>query len=123
MSVSKMFNFPDDMWYVIKQFAGINGIICCQCEGYYFHSSKNTDGFVMYDYNTCKYIWCCKKYYESLYKKIYEKHSIWKYIFKKKQNYNFEYKFNCFNKNKKLILKYILLEKNNSISSRKIKNI
>ena len=103
MSVSKMFNFPDDMWHVIKQFAGINGIICCQCEGYYFH--------------------CWKKYYESLYKKIYEKHSIWKYIFKKKQNYNFEYKFNCFNKNKKLILKYILLEKNNSISSRKIKNI
>lgn len=107
------FWFPDDMWNIIKTFAGINGNICCQCEGYYLHTSKNTQGFAMYDFNTCNYIWCCKKYYEQLYCQLYLNHSIWKYIFKEKQNYNFDYKFNYFIKNKKLILKYILLEKNN----------
>jgi hypothetical protein len=108
--------FPNEMWNIIKEFAGVNGKIHCQCDGYYLHTSKNTDGFAIYDYNTCKYIWCCKKYYEHLYFKLYEKHSIWKYILKDKQKSNFVYKFNYFNKNKQLLLQYILLENNNNDS-------
>lgn len=108
--------FPDDIWNIIKNFSGIHGKIRCQCGGYYLHTSKNTDGFAIYDYNTRNYIWCCKKYYEALYKKIYDKHSIWKYILKEKRNDSFEHKFNYFNKNKQLILKYILLEKNENDS-------
>ena len=115
--------FPDDMWNVIKEFAGVHGKICCQCDGYYLHTSKNTEGFAIYDYNTCKYIWCCKKYYEHLYCKLYEKHSIWKYILKENRNINFDYKFNYFNKNKKMILKYILLEKQENDSSRRRKTM
>jgi len=114
--------FPDDMWRIIKEFADIHGKIRCQC-GYYLHTSKNTDGFAIYNYNTCTYIWSCKRYYESLYKELYEKQSIWKYIIKEKQNTNFDFKFNYFNKNKKMILKYILLEKQNHGSSRRRKTI
>jgi hypothetical protein len=58
-----------------------------------------------------------------LYKELYEKQSIWKYIIKEKQNTNFDFKFNYFNKNKKMILKYILLEKQNYGSSRRRKTI
>ena len=114
--------YPDDVWRIIKEFAHIHGKIKCQC-GYYLHTSKNTDGFAIYNYNTCTYIWCCKKYYESLYKELYEKQTIWKYIIKEKQNTNFDFKFNYFNKNKKMILKYILLEKQNDDSSRRRKTI
>jgi hypothetical protein len=42
---------------------------------------------------------------------------------KEKQNANFDYKFNFFNKNKKMILKYILLERQDKDSSRRRKNI
>jgi hypothetical protein len=119
---NKEYYFPDDMWRIIKEFADIHGKIKCQC-GYYLHTSKNTDGFAIYNYNTCTYIWCCKKYYESLYKELYEKQTIWKYIIKEKQNTNFDFKFNYFNKNKKTILKYILLEKQNDDSSRRRKTI
>jgi hypothetical protein len=58
-----------------------------------------------------------------LYKELYEKQTIWKYIIKEKQNTNFDFKFNYFNKNKKTILKYILLEKQNDDSSRRRKTI
>jgi DUF1365 family protein len=71
------------------------------------------DGFAMYDYNANKIIWCCKKYYESLYKELYDKHSIWKYILKEKNN-TFHYRFNYFIKNRILLLKYIMLEKENA---------
>jgi hypothetical protein len=118
----KEYYFPDDMWRIIKEFAGIHGKIKCQC-GYYLHTPKNTDGFAIYNYNTCTYTWCCKKYYESLYKDLYERHSIWKYILKENRNINFDYKFNYFNKNKKMILKYILLEKQENDSSRRRKTI
>jgi hypothetical protein len=111
-SSKKEFYFPDDMWRMIKEFAGITGNINCSCD-YYLHSSKNIAVFAMYDYNTDKYIWCCKKYYESLYKELYDKHSIWKYIVKEKIN-NFQSRFNYFNKNKKIFLKYIMLEKENA---------
>lgn len=102
--------YPDDVWHIIKGFAGIHGKIRCQCNGYYLHTSQNTDGFAMYNYKTCNYIWCCKKYYESLYKDLYERHSIWKYMLKNKQKPNFDYKFKYFNKNKKKFTKYIKVE-------------
>ena len=107
----KEFYFPDDMWRIIKEFAGVNGNTKCNCD-YYLHSSKNIDGFAMYNYNTNKYIWCCKKYYESLYKELYDKHSVWKVVLKERNN-NFQSRFNYFNKNKKILLKYIMLEKEN----------
>jgi hypothetical protein len=110
-SSKKGFYFPDDVWRIIKEYAEITGNIKCNCD-YYLHSSKNIDGFAMYDYNTNKIIWCCKKYYESLYKELYDKHSIWKYIVKEKDN-SFQSRFNYFNKNKKILLKYIMLEKEN----------
>lgn len=118
-TVIKNYYFPEELWRIIKEFAEINGKIRCQCNGYYLHTSKNTDGFAMYDYNTDKFIWCCKKYYESLYKDLYEGHSIWKYIFKEKKSNIFDCKFNYFNKNKKIILKYILLEKDNDFVGRR----
>lgn len=121
MSSEKDFYFPDDLWREIKQFAGITGKINCQCE-YYLHSSKNIDGFAMYNYNENKFIWCCKKYYESLYKELYDKHTIWKYVFKEKNN-NFQSRFNYFNKNKKILLKYIILEKDNADGFKRRKRI
>ena len=107
MPSQKEFYFPDDVWRIIKEYAAVTGNIKCSCD-YYLHSSKNIDGFAMYDYNTNEIIWCCKKYYESLYKELYDKHSIWRYVLKEKIN-NFQSRFNYFNKNNKILLKYIML--------------